>query len=191
MQRNNVLPMSRAAKNEEIQNTLKRWHLEAEVAQRFCTSPGLALKEQLLGLSGMEFFAAMMNGEVPPPYMTATSTFGIVEFDYGYVLMQGTPLESFQNTLGIIHGGWIATILDSVVGCAVHSTLAAGMGYATAELKVSFLRPLNVDIGLIRAEGKIISVGKKIAFAEGTLFGPDGKNYAHATTTCAVFPGTA
>lgn len=183
--------MSKTTEVGEIQETLERWRAEAESAQRLCTAPGLATREQLLGMSGMEFFTAMMSGELPPPHMTATAEFGIVSFDYGHVVMQGTPRTEFQNTLGIIHGGWIATILDSVVGCAVHSTLSAGMGYATAELKVSYLRPLNVGIGLIRAEGRVISVGKKIAFAEGTLFGPDGKEYARASTTCAVFLGIA
>lgn len=183
--------MSTPVPDADIEITMQRWRVEAELAQGKCTAPGIASREELIGRSGMEFFAGMMNGELPPPHMAITGEFAIVAFDYGHVVMQGSPSVKFQNTLGIIHGGWIATILDSVVGCAVHTTLSAGMGYATAELKVSYLRPLNVEVGLVRAEGRVISAGKKIAFAEGWLFGPDGKKYAHATTTCAVFPGAA
>lgn len=182
--------MSTLMPDDDIQIALHRWRVESELAQRKWSAPGVAAREELIGRSGMEFFAAMMNGEIPPPHMAITSDFTIVTFDYGYVLMQGSPSVKFQNTLGIIHGGWIATILDSVMGCAVHTTLSAGMGYATAELKVSYLKPLSIETNLVRAEGKIISAGRKIAFAEGTLFGPDGKKYAHATTTCAIFPGT-
>lgn len=121
-------------------------------------------------------------------HCTRLSIEGAVDEHVGYgFLRQGTPEPRFQNTIGSIHGGWIATILDSAVGCAVHSTLSAGMEYATAELKVSFFRPLNAGIEFVRAEGKVVSTGKKIAFAKGTLYGPDGKKYAHATTTCAVF----
>lgn len=183
--------MSMPEPDADTQITTERWRVEAELAQEKFMAPGVASREELIGKSGMEFFAGMMNGEIPPPHMTDTGDFAIVAFDYGHVVMQGIPSVKFQNTLGIIHGGWIATILDSVVGCAVHTTLSVGMGYATAELKVSYLRPLNVDVGLVRAEGRVISAGKKIAFAEGWLFGPDGKKYAHATTTCAVFPGAA
>ncbi len=183
--------MSKNAESREIERTLEQWRAESESAQRLCTPPGLATREQLVGLSGVEFFTAMMNGQLPPPPMSATTEFVIISFSYGHIVMQGSPGLKFQNTMGSIHGGWIATILDSVVGCAVHTTLSAGMGYATAELKVSYFRPLSEAIGLVRAEGKVLSSGKKIAFAEGTLCGPDGKKYAHATTTCAVFTGTA
>lgn len=128
-----------------------------------------------------------MKGDIPPPHMSVTGAFAIVSFAFGHVVMQGTPDSRFQNTIGSIHGGWIATILDSALGCAVHTTLAAGRGYATAELKISYLRPLTQSLGLVRADGRVLSVGNKIAFAEGTLFGPDGKKYAHATSTCSVF----
>lgn len=179
--------MSKAPQNEDVQKTLEQWRVEAKNAQALCAAPGSATREQLTGMSGMDFFGAMMRGEIPPPHMATTGEFAIVDFEFGRVVMQGTPGQKFKNTIGSIHGGWIATILDSALGCAVHSTLAVGRGYATAELKVSYLRPLKESLGLVRAEGRILSVGNKIAFAEGTLFGPDGKKYAHATSTCAVF----
>ncbi len=171
----------------DVQMTASHWREEAERAQAMCTAPGSATREQLTGMSGMDFFSAMMNGEIPPPHMAATGSFVIVSFEFGHVVMQGSPETKFQNTIGSIHGGWIATLLDSALGCAVHTTLSAGRGYATAELKISYLRPISAPFSLVRAEGKVLSVGNKIAFAEGTLFGPDGKKYAHATSTCSVF----
>jgi uncharacterized protein (TIGR00369 family) len=92
-----------------------------------------------------------------------------------------------------VHGGWCATLLDSAVGCAVHSTLPAGKGYTTLELKVNMVRPLTDAVPLVRAEGKIIHTGRQVAMAEGRIVGPDGKLYAHATTTCLIFdhPATA
>ncbi len=179
--------MSTTPQNEDAQKTAVRWLEEAERAQALCTAPGSATKAQLTGMSGLDFFSAMLKGEVPPPHMAATGSFVIVSFDYGHVIMQGTPETKFQNTIGSIHGGWIATLLDSALGCAVHTTLAAGRGYATAELKVSYFRPLSAPFTLVRAEGRVLSVGNKIAFAEGSLVGPDGKQYAHATSTCSVF----
>lgn len=174
-----------------VQETLQHWREEGRLAQEKCIGGGIASREELVGKSGIEFFAGMLAGEIPRPHMAINADITFIRFDYGHFIMQGSPSVKFQNTIGTIHGGWIATILDSVVGCAVHTTLPVGMAYATAELKVSYLRPLTAETELVRAEATVISSGKKIAFAEGTLFGPDGKRYAHATTTCAVFPGIA
>lgn len=181
------MPMSAQAQSHDVEEKLKQWRLDGELARKRAMAPGVASREKLIGRSGMDFFSAMLNGELPPPPITASNSFSLISFDYGQIVMQGVPEEKFRNTLGIIHGGWIATILDSALGCAVHTTLAVGRGYATAELKVSYLRPLNESIGLVRAEGRVLSVGNKIAFAEGSLLGPDGKTYAHATSTCSVF----
>ena len=86
-----------------------------------------------------------------------------------------------------MHGGWFCTILDSAVGCAIHSTLPAGKGYTTLEIKVNMIRALTTAIPLVRAEAKIIHVGRQTATAEGRIVGPNGKLYAHATTTCLIF----
>lgn len=83
--------------------------------------------------------------------------------------------------------GWFAALLDSAVGCAVHSTLPAGSGYTTLELKVNLVRPLTDAVPLVRAEGKVIHTGRQVGTAEGRIVGPDGKLYAHATTTCLIF----
>lgn len=93
--------------------------------------------------------------------------------------------------MGAVHGGWFATLLDSAVGCAIHTTLPAGKGYTTLELKVNMVRPLNDSVPLVRAEGKVIHAGHQVATAEGRLVGPDGKLYAHATTTCLIFDPSA
>jgi uncharacterized protein (TIGR00369 family) len=85
------------------------------------------------------------------------------------------------------HGGWFATMLDSALGCAVHTLMPAGRGYTTAELSVNFVRSLSPKVGRVRAEGKVIHCGKQLATAEARLFGPDGTLFAHATTTCLVF----
>ena len=102
-------------------------------------------------------------------------------------MFQGRPRPEHYNPIGSVHGGWIATLLDSCVGCSVHSTLAAGKAYTTAELKVNFVRPVTTRVPLLRAEGRVIHVGSRMATAEGRLSGPDGKLYAHASTTCFIF----
>ncbi len=89
--------------------------------------------------------------------------------------------------LGTVHGGWFETLLDSAVGCAVHSTLPAGKVYTTLEIKVNVVRPLTDAVPLVRAEGKVIYTGRQVGTAEGRILGPDGKLYAHATTTCLIF----
>jgi uncharacterized protein (TIGR00369 family) len=109
----------------------------------------------------------------------------------GLAVFQGRPQRKHYNPLGSVHGGWFAALLDSAVGCAVHSTLPAGKGYTTLELKLNFVRPLTDAVPLVRAEGKVLHVGRQVATAEGRLEGPDGKLFAHATTTCLIFDRTA
>ncbi|EJT85890.1 phenylacetic acid degradation-related protein [Pseudomonas putida S11] len=103
------------------------------------------------------------------------------------LVFQGRPQVRHYNPMGTVHGGWYATILDSAVGCAIHTTLPAGKAYTTLELKVNMVRALTADVAVVRAEGKVIQVGRQVAIAEGRIIGPDGKLYAHATTTCLIF----
>jgi uncharacterized protein (TIGR00369 family) len=107
--------------------------------------------------------------------------------EHGHALFQGRPRANHYNPLGTVHGGWFAALLDSAVGCAVHTTLPAGKAYTTLELKLNFVRPLTDAVPVVRAEGRILHSGRQVATAEGKLFGPDGKLYAHATTTCLIF----
>jgi uncharacterized protein (TIGR00369 family) len=149
---------------------------------------GLASREQAQLLSGLEFIQAMVEGKFPLPPICKTLQFRLVEIEKGRALFTGVPVFDFYNPLGTVHGGYAATLLDSCMGCAVHTTLPAGVGYTTLEFKVNFVRPLTQETGLVRAEGKVISSGKRVATAEGKLFDERGTLYSHATTTCLVFP---
>lgn len=116
-----------------------------------------------------------------------TMGFTVLEIEVGRVVFGGTPDESVYNPIGTVHGGYAATLLDSAVGCAVHSALKAGQGYTTLELKVAYHRAMTKDTGPVQAEGKIIQVGRRAAFAEGRLTDAQGRLYATATSTLLVF----
>ena len=148
---------------------------------------GVATREQIAGMSGLEVLLDMMSGALPGPPIAKTLDFGLVEVEDGCAVFQGRPGLAHYNPLGSVHGGWFATLLDSCVGCAVHSTLAPGKGYTTAELKINIVRPLTDRVPLVRAEGRVIHVGNRMATADGRLTGSDGKLYAHASTTCFLF----
>lgn len=116
-----------------------------------------------------------------------TLNFSVVEIEEGRVVFGGEPDESVYNPIGTVHGGYAATLLDSAVGCAVHSRLKAGQGYTTLELKVAYHRPLTKDTGPVRAEGTVVQLGRRAAFAEGRLTDLEGRLYASATSTLLVF----
>lgn len=166
---------------------LARWQADEDAVRARLAAPGVAAMERVAGLSGMQFFEAMFAGRLPAPAIGRTLDFLPVLIEPGRAVFQGRPKVEHYNPIGTVHGGWIATMLDSCVGCCVHSTLAAGKAYTTAELKVNFVRPVTTRSGLLRAEGKVIHVGWRMATAEGRLSGPDGKLYAHASTTCFIF----
>jgi uncharacterized protein (TIGR00369 family) len=153
--------------------------------------PDTAPKEQLAERSGMEVLQAIFAGELPPAPIGETLDFVPIHMAPGEAVFQGRPNRRHYNPMGTVHGGWFATLLDSAVGCAIHTTLPAGKGYTTLELKVNMVRPLNDSVPLVRAEGKVIHAGRQVATAEGRIVGPDGKLYAHATTTCLIFDHSA
>ena len=166
---------------------LAQWQAEeAERRQRMTTS-GIARPDQVSGLTGMQIFEKMFSGELPYPPISETLDFLPIEISLGRAVFQGRPLLRHYNPLGTVHGGWIATLLDSCVGCAVHSKLPAGKGYTTVELKVSYVRAVTARVPLVRAIGTVIHSGGRLATADGRLAGPDGKLYAHASTTCLIF----
>ena len=175
---------------DPIAVTLARWEAEAARIRERLAPPGVAAPNAVMALTGLEMFEAIREGRLPSVPIGATMDFHPIEFEYGRFVFQGRPSERFMNPMGTIHGGWIATLLDSCVACAIHTTLPAGKGYTTAELKVSYVRALTPQVGLVRAEGRIINAGRQVGFAEGRLVGPDGKLYAHATTTCVVLGGS-
>lgn len=143
-------------------------------------------------ISGIEYLRAMLSGEVPPPPFAVLMGIRITEVSEGRVVFAGEPEEYHYNPLGTVHGGVVATLLDSALGCAVQSLLPAGTTYTTLELKVNYLRPVTVKTGTVYAEGKIIHLGGRIATAEARLTDAAGKLYAHGTTTCIILrPSTS
>lgn len=161
--------------------------LEQEVAMRVA-NPGVSPLEEIRKRSGLDFLRDIASGVLPYPPIGKTLNFFLLEVEEGRVVFQGTPVFDFYNPIGSVHGGWAATLLDSCMACAIQTTLKAGFGYTTAELKLNLVRPLSDRTGPVRAEGKVIHPGRQVATSEGRLCGPDGKLYAHGTTTCVVFP---
>jgi uncharacterized protein (TIGR00369 family) len=148
---------------------------------------GVATREQVAGKSGLELFEAMIAGALPAPPISETLDFLLVAAEHGRVVFQGRPGFAHYNPMGAVHGGWFATLLDSALGCAVGSTLPAGKAYTTAELKVNIVRPLSDKVPFVRADGRVIHGGNRMATADARLTGPDGKLYAHGSTTCFIF----
>ena len=140
-----------------------------------------------LQLSGMEYVRAIFAGELPAPPISVLMGFRGVEAEPGRAVFEMTPGPEHYNPIGSVHGGIALTLLDSAMGCAVHTTLAPGVGYTTLEVKTNFVRPITADTGLIRCEGIVIHAGSRIATAEGKLTDEGGKLLAHGTTTCMIF----
>ena len=148
---------------------------------------GLVPPEIAVTMSGLELLLEMAAGRLPGPPIMETLDFRLAEVEHGRAVFEGVPQFKHYNPLGTVHGGYTATLLDSCMGCAVHSTLPKGIGYTTLEFKVTLIRPLLKDTGLVRAEGKILNSGRRAATAEGRVTDSNGKLLAHATTTCLVF----
>lgn len=171
-------------------------HLDAWLAQEQSIraameagpGPGIATPEQVADKTGLQAMQAMLRGELPYSPIAQTLDFMLIEIAHGHATFQGRPGFAHLNPMGTVHGGWFATLLDSALGCAVHTRMQPGQGYTTAELSVNLVRALTPKVPRVRAEGKVIHCGRQLATAEARLFGPDGTLYAHATTTCLVFP---
>ena len=139
-------------------------------------------------MTGLEQLRAAFDPEHPErgPGIGRTMGFTVVEMEEGRVVFGGHPDESVHNPIGTVHGGYAATLLDSAVGCAVHSALKAGQGYTTLELKVAYHKAMTDKTGLVRAEGRVSSIGRRAAFAEATLKDANGRLLASATSTLLV-----
>ena len=170
-------------------------HLEAWLAQErevvarieAGVGCGVARPDQVTGRSGLELLQAMLRGELPFPPIARTLDFQLLEVGEGRAVFQGTPGPNHLNPMGGIHGGWYATLLDSALGCSVHTMMPPGRGYTTAELGVNLVKAIGPKVQRVRAEGRVLHCGRQLATAEAKLVGPDGTLYAHATTTCLVF----
>lgn len=151
------------------------------------TNVGVTLVSILRELSGLAFLRKLISGELPHAPISATLGFDLVEVEKGWTVFTSTPGFEHYNPLGGVHGGYIATLLDSCMGCAVHTTLEAGYAYTTLEIKINYVRAISDKTGPLRAEGKVINAGRQIATGEGKLVDANGKLYAHGTTTCMIF----
>lgn len=172
------------------EDTLRQWREEeAMVRARLAAGQGagVAKLEQIAGKSGMELMQAMLRGDIPYPTISVTMDFALMAVSSGEAIFQGTPSAKHLNPMGTVHGGWYATLLDSAVGCAVHTMMPAGRGYTTAELSVNLVRGAVAGKEPLRAIGKVLHCGRQLATAEGRIVDASGKLYAHATTTCLVF----
>jgi uncharacterized protein (TIGR00369 family) len=149
---------------------------------------GIVPIEQARTMDGVTLFSEIVAGRLPAPPMAKALGFWIEEVELGRVVFGYEPVFDHYNPLGSVHGGVAATLLDSVMGCCIHTTLKAGIGYTTIEIKVNYVRAMTHKTGEVRAEGKIINVGSRIATSEGRLVDSAGKLLAHGTTTCLIFP---
>ena len=138
------------------------------------------------GLDGLSQLRALMASGRRPGILAALD-FEFVEVEAGKAVFAGTPGEHAYNPIGAVHGGYAATLLDSACGCAVHSRLTASQAYTTLELKVAYHKAITKNSGLLRAEGRLLSFGQRVAFAEAKLTDERGKLYASATSTLLVF----
>ena len=152
--------------------------------QRFGVFP----REVFTSMDGLASLQKMISGELPAPPICETLGFALTEARPGEAVFEGAPGYRHYNPIGTVHAGFAATLLDSCVACAVQTTLGLGETYTTLELKLNLVRPLTDQTGNVRAEGKVIHRGGTVATAEGRLIDAKGRLYAHATTTCMVFP---
>jgi len=167
---------------------LQQWiEEEAGLRTRMQTEPGFARPDQVRGRTGLQTMQALLDGDLPPPPIALTMDFTLVSVAFGEAVFQGRPMRKHYNPLGGVHGGWFATLLDSALGCAVHTTMPIGRAYTTLEFKVNLVRALSDKVPLVRAIGRVVHSGRQVATAEASLVGHDGKLYAHASTTCLVF----
>ncbi|MBI3493297.1 MAG: PaaI family thioesterase [Acidobacteria bacterium] len=138
------------------------------------------------GLSGLEYFKKMIAGEFEPPPMLALLGMKLVEAEEGRVVFTATVEEKHYNGMGVAHGGFAATLLDSSLGCCINTLMPAGKRFTTLELKVNLTRPLTKEVGLVRCEATVVHVGGRTATSEGRIVDSRGKLYAHGTTTCII-----
>ncbi|HXP76141.1 MAG TPA: PaaI family thioesterase [Stellaceae bacterium] len=147
---------------------------------------GLATPAEVAGKTGREILQAIVDGALPQPPICETLSFRITEVGDGFAAFEGEPGRHLLNPMGTVHGGWALTLIDSACGCAGHSLLPAGTGYATIETKGNFARPITQDTGRVRAEARVVARGRQIISAEAKVLSADGKVLAHGTSTLLV-----
>ena len=147
------------------------------------------LAEAGRSLAGIDFLRAIRDGKLAAPPIAELLGFRLAEVEPGYAVFELTPAEQHYNPIGVVHGGLAMTLLDSAMGCSVHTKLPAGSGYTTLEVKVHLVRAVLASTGRLRAIGRLVHLGSRVATAEGRLEDAAGKLFAHGTTTCIVLNG--
>ncbi len=146
----------------------------------------LAALEVAKGLPGIEIVRRIITGELPSPPIANVLGLRLVEAEEGRAVFEGEPAEEHYNIVGTVHAGFTTTILDSAMGCALATTLDAGVGWTTLELKANFTRPITAETGLVRCVGTVVHPGRRVATTEARLEDADGRLLAHATSTILV-----
>ena len=140
-----------------------------------------------LSMPGLDYLRAMLDGSLPPPPMAALIQCDLVEAEHGRVVFTCRPDESAYNLIGSVHGGLVCTLLDSVLGCALHSTLPQGKGYTSVEIKINYLKAVRLSSGLLTATGTVVKSGSRVGFTEGSVIDADGALVATASSTLLIF----
>ena len=149
---------------------------------------GVVTPDILKSYDGLGFLQAIVDGTLPQPPIGETLGFHLVEAEPGRAVFAGTPEFRHYNPIGTVHGGFAATLLDSALACAIATTMKKGDVWTTLELKLNYVRPMTTETGVVRAEGRVIHRGRSVATSEGDIKDAAGRLYAHATTTCMIFP---
>jgi uncharacterized protein (TIGR00369 family) len=163
------------------------WQAKMEQLRTRTVKPGLVDPTRARGLSGLAFLQAIVEGGIPDPPIARTFDFYLLEVEAGRAVFQGLPGFSHYNPIATVHGGWHGTLLDSAMACAVQTLCEAGRAYTTLEFKINCVRALSDQTGPVRAEGKVVASGKRVATAEGRLVDSEGRLYSHGTTTCMLY----
>lgn len=150
------------------------------------SDPAEALRQARTAGTGLQALQAMIDGEIPPPPISRTMGFTLVEVSAGFALFECEPAEFHYNPIGAVHGGLACTLLDSALGCAAHTTLPEGVGYTSIDLHVSYLRPITHESGVLRATGRVVKPGRRVIFTEGEIVDAAGRTVATATSSLLV-----
>jgi uncharacterized protein (TIGR00369 family) len=148
---------------------------------------GNVSRETLKSVQGLELLQGMIDGKYPAPPISQLMDFAVTELGPGRAVFVGRPGRQHYNPSGTVHGGFAATLLDSAMGCAVHTQVPKGQGFTTLEIKVNYVRPMFEGVGEVRCEAAVINMGKTVATADGKLLDAKGRLIAHGTTTCLIF----
>ena len=147
---------------------------------------GVVPREQATTQSGLDFMRDVHSGALPSPPFAQASDIWPVTIERGHIVFEGAPSSRFYNPMGTVHGGWLATLLDTVMGCAVHTTLAPGQFYTTLEMKIVYVKAVFEKTGTLRAEGTLLHAGSRVASAEGKIYDAAGTLIAHGSETCLI-----